>query len=48
MLCRNGEIVAAAIEVYRVQLETRPHLAEFMILGRRGRRSLAAEGTIGC
>jgi len=44
MLDRNGEIVAAATEAYRVQLETRPHLAEFMILGRRGREVAAVKG----
>ena len=42
MLDRNGEIVAAAVEVYRLQLEIRPHLAEFMTLGRRGREVAAA------
>jgi len=42
MLNRNGQIVAAAVEVYRKQLEIRPHLAEFMILGRRGREVEAA------
>jgi len=43
MLSRNGEIVAAAIEVYRMQLEIRPHLAAFMTLGRRGREVAAAQ-----
>jgi predicted protein tyrosine phosphatase len=43
MLSRNGEIVAAAIEVYRGQLEIRPHLAALMTLGRRGREVAAAQ-----
>ena len=30
LLSRNGEMIAAATEIYRLQLETRPHLAEFM------------------
>jgi len=30
MLGRDGELVAAAHDVYRLQLEKRPHLAEFM------------------
>jgi predicted protein tyrosine phosphatase len=42
MLARNGEMITAAIEIYRLQLETRPHLAEFMILGGRGREVTAA------
>lgn len=42
MLSRNGDIVAAAIEVYRMQLEIQPHLAEFMTLGGRGREVAAA------
>jgi predicted protein tyrosine phosphatase len=41
-LRRGGEIVAAAVEVYRRQLEIRPHLAEFMTLGGRGREVDAA------
>lgn len=44
MLGRDGEIVAAAVEVYRKQLEIRPHLADFMTLGRRGREVVAANG----
>jgi predicted protein tyrosine phosphatase len=43
MLSRNGEIVAAAIEVYRLQLEVLPHLAAIMTLGRRGREVAAAQ-----
>ena len=43
MLSRSGEIVSAAIEVYRMQLQVRPHLAEFMTLGRRGREVVAAQ-----
>jgi predicted protein tyrosine phosphatase len=30
MLGRGGELVAAAHDIYRLQLEKRPHLAEFM------------------
>ena len=45
MLSRNGELVAAAIEVYRMQLEIRPHLAALMNLGRRGREVTAAQAT---
>jgi predicted protein tyrosine phosphatase len=46
MLGRGGEIVAAAVEVYRKQLEIRPHLAEFMTLGGRGREVEAAKAKI--
>jgi predicted protein tyrosine phosphatase len=42
LLSRNGEIITAAIEVYRWQLETRPELAAFMIGGGRGREVAAA------
>jgi predicted protein tyrosine phosphatase len=42
LLGRHGEIVAAAVEVYRKQLEIRPHLAEFMTLGGRGREVASA------
>jgi predicted protein tyrosine phosphatase len=42
MLGRNGEIVAAAHEIYRLQLGIRPHLAEFMTQGGRGREVAAA------
>jgi predicted protein tyrosine phosphatase len=42
LLGRDGQIVAAAVEVYRKQLEVRPHLAEFMTLGGRGREVSAA------
>jgi predicted protein tyrosine phosphatase len=41
-LGRKGEVIAAAVGVYRMQLETRPHLAEFMTLGGRGREVAAA------
>jgi predicted protein tyrosine phosphatase len=44
LLSRNGEIVAAAIEAYRSQLEVRPFLAELMIVGGRGREVAAAKG----
>jgi predicted protein tyrosine phosphatase len=43
LLSQNGEMIAAAIEIYRRQLETRPHLAEFMTLGGRSREVLAAQ-----
>lgn len=42
MLARNGELVAAAHEVYRLQLETRTHLAASMREGGRGREVAAA------
>lgn len=42
LLGRDGEIIAAAIGVYRMQLEIRPHLAEVMTLGGRGREVAAA------
>jgi predicted protein tyrosine phosphatase len=42
LLGRDGEIVAAAVEVYRKQLETKPHLVEFLTLGGRGRKVAAA------
>ena len=42
LLGRKGEIIAAAFNVYRMQLEIRPHLAEFMTLGGRGREVTAA------
>jgi predicted protein tyrosine phosphatase len=48
MLGRDGEIIAAAVEVYRKQLGIRPHLAEFMTLGRRGREVEAARASTGC
>ena len=37
MLGRGGELVAAAHDVYRLQLEKRPHLAEFMTNAGRAR-----------
>jgi predicted protein tyrosine phosphatase len=42
MLDRDGQIVSAAIEVYRTQLELRPELAALMTLGGRGREVQAA------
>ena len=42
VLGRDGEIIEAAVAVYRKQLEIRPHLAEFMTLGGRGREVAAA------
>jgi predicted protein tyrosine phosphatase len=43
LLSRNGDIIVAAIEIYRLQLEARPHLAEFMTLAGRGREVKAAK-----
>jgi hypothetical protein len=43
LLSQNGEMIAAAIEICRRQLETRPHLAEFMNLGGRSREVLVAQ-----
>lgn len=42
MLSRNGEMIAAAHQIYRLQLEIRPHLADFMIEGGRAREVNAA------
>ncbi len=42
LLSRNGELVAAAHEIYRLQLETRPHLAEAMTQAGRWREVEAA------
>jgi predicted protein tyrosine phosphatase len=47
MLARNGEVVAAAAEIYQRQLETYPHLAELMTQGGRGREVAAARGAYG-
>ncbi|MDR3531692.1 MAG: protein-tyrosine-phosphatase [Rhodopila sp.] len=44
LLARNGEIVAAAAEVYRRQINSQPHMAGLMTLGGRGREILAAGG----
>jgi predicted protein tyrosine phosphatase len=44
LLGRNGTLVAAASALHRLQLERRPHLAEFMELGGRGREIVAARG----
>lgn len=41
MLARNGEMVAAAHEIYRLQLKQRPHLVEFMTEAGRGREVAA-------
>ena len=41
MLGRGGEIVAAVTEIYRAQLQARPHLAEAMTSGGRGREVVA-------
>ena len=42
MLGRNGTLVEATHALHRLQLERRPHLAEFMQLGGRGREVAAA------
>ena len=42
MLGRRGTLVAAASALHRLQLERRPHLAEFMEKGGRGRELRAA------
>jgi predicted protein tyrosine phosphatase len=44
LLGRGGALVAAAGELYRRQLETRPHLVEVMRNGGRGREIEAALG----
>jgi predicted protein tyrosine phosphatase len=43
MLGRGGDLVAASHRIYRVQLEIRPHLAEFMIDSGRKREVDAAK-----
>lgn len=47
MLSRDGELTAAAIEIYRHQLEIRPELADFMIRGGRIREVQAARALPG-
>ena len=48
MLGRNGTLIEATHALHRLQLERRPHLAEFMELGGRGREIAAARGhTVG-
>ncbi len=42
LLQRGGTLVAAAHALYKLQLERRPHLAEFMENGGRGREVAAA------
>lgn len=44
MLGRRGTLVAAAHALHRLQIERRPHIAEFMELGGRGREVAAARG----
>jgi len=44
MLGRGGTLVEATHALHRLQLERRPHLAEFMELGGRGREVEAARG----
>ncbi len=41
-LSRGGELVSAAGEIYRIQLEIRPELAQLMTEGGRGREVTAA------
>ncbi len=47
MLRRNGELIDAAIEVYRIQLAIRPHLADLMSQGGRSREVAAANAASG-
>ena len=42
MLGRNGTLVEATHALHRLQIERRPHIAEFMELGGRGREVAAA------
>ena len=42
LLQRQGRLVAATHALHRLQLERRPHLAEYMELGGRGREIAAA------
>ena len=42
MLGRGGALVEAAHALHRLQIERRPHVAEFMELGGRGREVEAA------
>jgi predicted protein tyrosine phosphatase len=44
MLGRDGELVAAVTDIYRAQLEQRPHLAAVMTDGGRGREVAAGQG----
>jgi predicted protein tyrosine phosphatase len=44
MLGRQGTLIAAAHAHYRLQLERRPHIAEYMEQGGRGREIAAARG----
>jgi len=44
MLDRRGELIAAAADVYQMQLDNRPHLLEQMRSGGRGREILVASG----
>lgn len=44
MLGRNGTLVEATHALHRLQIERRPHIAEFMELGGRGREVAAARG----
>ncbi len=46
MLGRNGTLVEATHALYRLQIERRPHIAEFMELGGRGREVAAARGAV--
>ncbi|HEV2038968.1 MAG TPA: hypothetical protein VGT81_02800, partial [Casimicrobiaceae bacterium] len=44
MLGRNGALVEATHALHRLQIERRPHVAEFMELGGREREVAAARG----
>ncbi len=46
MLGRGGALVAATHALHRLQIERRPHIAEFMELGGRGREVAAARGPV--
>jgi hypothetical protein len=44
LLNRNGELIAAAHEVYRLQIRRRPDLPDIMTASGRGREVAAATG----
>lgn len=45
MLQRRGALIAAVVALYRLQMERRPHIGEFMETAGRGREVAAARGT---
>ena len=47
LLKRNGELIAAAREVYRLQIRRRPELMDIMTASGRGREVAAATGQSG-